>query len=444
MIRHTHKGQAYLTGGADRALSERHVERRHGPGIRLYFSFLKFVAATNAIIAACGAISWALYLVDASSSSFGWSSLFVGSYIRGASEPYWVATNVIVFVCAFALGPAYFAWERRYCFRSQVAATFENEDAAHQNEEDDVIADNTWKLGPTYELSLFATCAAIASASLLIYVLVVAQRHAIEVYANVGGGGGVAALTGLSVATLMSLPVTLALVVSNALWTVASYHVTDMEDNKTWGAYRKSQAVKLIAFKLITVSIFYTLVSVMLGNLDTRSGQQVACLFVSSGTNFAFMFLFDFLGGMLGVELALPLAARWVKERWGRQQAWVNSSKFRRITHPEFNIAQELLQVMYRQFLLYIGFLMFPMLGVVCAAMTAAQYHIDRYKLRHICENPHYLNQTLGKFMLGYCSLIFAVATLSYPNGFLWIVFVPGALPSGYQNCSMTGAISRL
>ena len=65
------------------------IERTHGPGTRLYFSFLKCVACFNAVLALCGVVSWAMFLNDPRKTwSFVWTDFFVANYLRPYSDAY--------------------------------------------------------------------------------------------------------------------------------------------------------------------------------------------------------------------------------------------------------------------------------------------------------------------------------------------------------------------
>merc|ERR1711991_95060 len=111
---------------------------------------------------------------------------------------------------------------------------------------------------------------------------------------------------------------------------------------------------------------------------------------------------------------------------------------------PEFDLSEQFLSVLYRQFILYVGILVFPLIGLRGVVGNLIEYPIDRLQLLRLCQDPHYIIDTHGTFLLIFLLLVGVVAFLMYPNGAFWVLFLPQYLPTNFQNCSMTDAISRL
>ena len=111
---------------------------------------------------------------------------------------------------------------------------------------------------------------------------------------------------------------------------------------------------------------------------------------------------------------------------------------------PEFDLSEQFLQVLYRQFILYIGILVFPLIGILGVVGNLVEYPLDRLQLLRLCKEPHYIIDTHGSFLLIFLLIVGIVAFLMYPNGAFWVLFLPDFLPAGARNCTMAGAISRL
>jgi hypothetical protein len=76
----------------------------------------------------------------------------------------------------------------------------------------------------------------------VLYGCVVAQRAVAE--------NDVAVVFNITTSSLMAVFVSLVFVVLIQVWTWLSYHITAMERNSSWFAFRMSQALKLILFKI--------------------------------------------------------------------------------------------------------------------------------------------------------------------------------------------------
>jgi hypothetical protein len=72
------------------------------------------------------------------------------------------------------------------------------------------------------------------------------------------------------------------------------------------------------------------------------------------------------------------------------------------------------------------------------------EYPIDRLHLLRLCREPHFIIDKHGTFLMVFLLLVGLLAFFMYPNGAFWVLFVPHYLPVGFQNCTMTGAITRL
>jgi hypothetical protein len=107
-------------------------------------------------------------------------------------------------------------------------------------------------------------------------------------------------------------------------------------------------------------------------------------------------------------------------------------------------VAEDLLQILFRQFIIYIGFFTFPLIGVLGLLSSLSEYAVDRFRLARVCADPHYLPERPGGFLLVFSLVVACGAFITYPNGALWIIFLPQFLPNNFQNCTVVGAINRL
>ena len=84
------------------------------------------------------------------------------------------------------------------------------------------------------------------------------------------------------------------------------------------------------------------------------------------------------------------------------------------------------------------------MVGVIGCFVSILQYCIDKYRMLRICRDPQYIEEKLGLVIFVFIVINMIAATITYPNGALWILFLPKMLPQGFQNCTMVGVIDNL
>ena len=373
IIKYTKNGQPYVERPLSRSFSRSHkepccctslyaIERTYGPGIRLYFSFLKFVILSNAVLAVCGMISWILFLQQ-KDWPFSMSDFFVYNYLRPESDTYWFWTNVIAFFSWFFVGPVYMMYEKNR--RTSPLGTIYIAEMPHSN----LIYENIDKEN-NYFLSATITLFVFALTNAMIYGLIYAQYHVSTLEQN--------NYYGLTPDVLMSLVVSFAFVIANMIWNRLSFYITRLEYNKTWGRFNISQAAKLIGVKIGTTTVMFILTAVMLG--DENGG----CLM--GATKFLFTVLIDTFLITLLAQIALPFL----------QKMFYRVLCCRVIQKPEFNLAHQLLGVVFRQFIIYIGMFVFPLMGLLGFISSIIDYHADKTRLLKICQDPHYVQQKPG------------------------------------------------
>lgn len=439
-LRYTSKGEQYLdlgdvgdvlSGAASRAEREElsllcgqeTIEHHFGPGTRLYFSFLQFNILANAVLALTGIISWALFL----SSSAGpppWSfeSFFISAYGRGVNDLSWFFCGVasVALWPMFAL--AYMLWEHFVYEPAHPRPVPKEADTR-----DDIVenidlprVNTTGRRVFVFVLMGLICCAAVAG----LYGLLQVQNYLVETY------GGVQ-IPFASVGLLFSFAISLCVVVFNLLWNKISYHLTRFERHRTWGYFAYSHAVKLIVMKLFVATGLYVLIATVL-----REGPASPCLYFDSGKQFLSFLIIDITVSNL-LQIFGPIIMRKLRQCLGSK---LSDEELR----PEFDLSEQFLSVLYRQFILYLGVLVFPLMGVLGVIGNLIEYPIDRLHLLRLSKDPHFILDTHATFLMIFLLLVGLFAFLVYPNGALWILFLPRFLPAGFQNCSMTGAITRL
>ena len=396
------------------------IESHYGKGVKSYFTYVNFIIVINFIYVLCGVISWGMFMNE-NKNKFEFQDFIITNYIKNVSDKYWFWTNCTVLILCFFSGMFYYIFDKISAKCStgneQGYMTLGHHDTKHL---DDYIFDNSAKK-TRYLISIGLTTFSLTLTISIFAGILLLERNLIARF------GDVKLFYNISLSVVFNFLTSFIFVLCNAIWKYMSIKLTDLENNPTWSKYRISQSLKLIIFKLVSAIMLFILISVILNPLNDCMDTQYA-------TNFFFIVVIDAFVINFIVEICVPLVGRSIRK-------CLNCDEKEK---PEFNISEELQQLFYRQFILNLGFIVFPMLSGVGFVGMLCQYVFDRIKLKYVCSDPHYVDNSFLLFFV-ISSVILAFLTLiAFPNGFLWMGFLPKLLPEGFQNCSMTGAINRL
>jgi hypothetical protein len=62
---------------------------------------------------------------------------------------------------------------------------------------------------------------------------------------------------------------------------------------------------------------------------------------------------------------------------------------------PEFDLAEEYLELIYRQFIIYLAFAIVPLVPVLGLLANIVEYRVDKYRLLRICQQPRGLQGSM-------------------------------------------------
>ena len=404
MIKYTSKGQCYVERTnrdlidlkqRPSFLNDTQIKHYYGTGMYLYFVYMRFIIVWNAIMGIVGIISWSI--ATSQSPKVGWTTMFVSNY---TSETHlnWFITNCIIMGGWFIFGILYWLWET-------ILADYSK--APNANEIIDYGSDLPSKHS-RYYVGIIATILYLAFWTPMFYGLLIAQRHVSNFNENA------------TINLLMGIPLSVSFIISNVLWDHISYVVTNYEKWKTWSSFRMSHALKLILFKIASTTIMYTLIPFVLNGVGE-------CVIPSSATNFLIIVVVDTFLVMILLQTFGPIFLRFFLRKCFDKQ----------LKLPEFNVSEHLLQLVYRQFILYIGFIIFPLIGLFGLISVCLQYGVDMIQLTKLTQDTHYIQQPIGVFLLLFSIVASTAALITYPNGALWMLFLSGKLPSSFNNCTI-------
>lgn len=396
---YSESGQRYIVRPTSRELASHasnsnleSIEKFYGAGTRLYFVFLIYSIIINIFFGILCIFPWIIH-VDKYVLSFEFDDLFVSNYSPEILI-IWKPTMFIFFIFWIISAFPYMIWEHFRFYK------LSNTNEIPKTKSADYI----WGI-------MFSGAYLIVVWGILTG-LVYAQKYVSEHYEDF-------IILGIaSVSLAMSIPPAIFFVISCYVWDTLSLYITMIEENRTWFKFKISRCLKLIIFKVATATFLYSISAKLL--------PSNTCLIPNSGVSLTVVLLIDSLLVSTFLKTIIPFLMPRILARCGR------------VVHqkPEFDIAEHLLQIIYKQYIVFIGSLVFPFIGFINALCLLLQYQIDKIQLYRICEDPQYVNERYGIFTMVFIIITAVLAFFTFPNGAFWLLFIPKMLPSGYTNCT--------
>ena len=392
----------------------------YGPQIRQYFNFLRFIIFTNLIFFLLTLISFVPHvskttdMLKTVGASLGQGSststskldiLFLSSY-QPSSDGAWTAMVALCSILSFLTGPMYIL-ASTYIFKDYIGASERNLSA-----EDDVIEDNRdqtagYNLRLIINYLLFCVCCGVPA--LIMYVMFesIAKSTMQQSYDR-GAEAGTNAFS--EVLTLVYALVPSAIV---SLSNIAFASVVDMlnrwDKHPTWSKYRNHRLFKILGFRIVNVMClfvfkyfsdvpFYTCVT-------RRISFQVFTFIIMELTINNFM------------EIFLPAIMTFVGSLFSKASAADASDED---SKPEFELSEEYFEITYRQFIMYMGISVFPMLSAITLATNILELVVDRYRLMRVCARPKGMVPGGRKKIFVQLMGAAVFGLLAFPCGLVW------------------------
>eukprot|EP00736_Rhodelphis_marinus_P009286 Rmarinus@m.16535 len=374
------------------------LEKEFGRGIVYYFYFVRFVLCVNLALALIGVIVWSPQFEK--QDRLEWFESFFVAFGSTDDGLYglWFAGAVVAIIIWFSVGPLYTYYLRRRAEKNVAEDDSEEveEEELYSGTTGDIIQENKFISRNERLLrflgSYFVFGACIGLQGLTTWALLqIAGADSSDFF-----------LATVNVALLF---------VVNLIWKFWCMHLTEFERHKTWTSYRKHNVFKFFLFKLANMLALYFV------QYQYRSSEDEACPLNAAGNYFINQMLFDLTVGNL-VELLLPHMYMWFYACLGQKTKFGMDEATKQI----FDLSEEYLEILYRQFIIYLGSLVVPYLPVLGAFTTSLELLIDRYRLLRLCRKPHRVRSSMKYFLRFFLLLTGLAALLSYPNGAVWIL----------------------
>jgi len=226
-----------------------------------------------------------------------------------------------------------------------------------------------------------------------------------------------------------SFIITAAVSILSLLLQLTARPLTQLEKHQSWSTYIKHEAFKLIFFKIGNVIALYVSIGVV-----SIQNASPACFLEQSGIKFLTLIITDlivFNSWELISTALLNFASKYIKKFQGK--GGDVSSK------PEFDVAQEYLEVFYRQFVIYMGMLVVPIVPIIGILANIIEFQVDKYRMLRLCQPPKRLDLSMKRFLLFWLIMSAFLAFISWPQAGLWVLSDITAKPdvAAYSCCGV-------
>ena len=417
------------------------IEEMFGVGTRSYFTFIKFLIICNICLFAVGFANMLMFLSSDDSSRpvmcnypsmnveyTGGCGETIFSYIPGLNitddfptvrslsffeklfiaaytpeqRTGWTVMTIISIVGWFVIPVAYYVYMR---FNHKSAGLHDNifvmegdEDRIYENEH----VSSTKKF----------VCRVITWAIFVLYL----AASCVIVYFVQNWGTQDAVKDNM----ILSLLVTAIISIVGVIWnTLCPMLVTGLEYRSSWTALRRNIIIKLYAFKIINITVTYAA-------LRYAFAAPYACPLQDSGKKFFTLIITDIFVFNV-VDYAMPFGyyiARKFLTYYTRFRSlpvlFTEDSDEKE--RAEFDVSTELLELLYRQFVAYIGSVSMPMITFLVLIANIVEYILDKLFFTKVSQKPKRLDNAMTTYITVFLTISALAGLLSWPTGGLFVL----------------------
>jgi Calcium-activated chloride channel len=373
------------------------IEKRFGFGTRIYFNFLKFVMVTNTVLTVFAGIHYIAYLGMRPEGEFGAKDLFVSAYPNDMLAT-WMTFSIFAIVAWFCFPAVYWFYITRRIEKEH----FQDHDNeyAFSGMGMDLIKENQHFTST----ERFVRRTISYGAALLLLGISVLATYFIQQWGNTKAEAG-------NILNLWNYFVAGTVALVNFIFQFISRPMTALEKHKTWAVFRKHSAIKMITFKLVNVTAMYAAKA-----FAFVEAGEARCGLEDMGSQFLAIIIMDAVV-MSIVEMITPVLRSWAFKIVGIGSAGSDEDQ-----KPEFDVSEEYLELFYRQFIIYVGMSVFPMITLLGTIANVLEYPQDKFRMLRICQRPKRLNVTMKKFLTTYLAVVAVVSMLAWPQGAVWVL----------------------
>lgn len=349
----------------------------------------------------------------------------------------WRGTNVAAIMITVAFGPMYWIITQRSFLKREL---LDYEETFLQMD-DDAIPENK---NVTRLKKFFRFCGSygIFLSLLIIQLVVVAGLTFLQNFTaiykvfKISSSGGTSIVTNELILTPISIGISCIIGLMNYIWNQLCYSLTQFELHGTWSAFRSHNTFKLLFFKLISLLIMGL----------AKGFFAIPCILTVLGNQYIVQILLDVL-----VFNAIELFFPWLIFKLRRNKGNKSDEEMR----PDFDVAEEYLELIYRQYTIYCGMAAIPILPLIATAATILELYLDKFRLLKICKKPPRTSSSIKSvvaFFLMFSSMLSVVnwggGSVYSLIGYYWCNHLPSSPGCGQchilQDVPGTGYVPNL
>jgi len=220
--------------------------------------------------------------------------------------------------------------------------------------------------------------------------------------------------------------------------------LTNFEQHYTWTKYKSHHITKYFVFKILNISLLFLMrwivqnhsnllfVFPYYAKIASSALQNVksVCNISSDADQFFFLLIIDFTAIRL-----VTLFLNWFQFAcYGCCHPDLSKKERSRSDkgRPDFDIAEEYLELLYRQYLIYLAIPIFPSVALMALVLGAVEYPLDKFVLLKLSKTPPFLSGSMRSYVVFYMFIIAIAAMFIFPQGIFWVLV--GFLYNG-NNC---------
>jgi hypothetical protein len=208
---------------------------------------------------------------------------------------------------------------------------------------------------------------------------------------------------------MVALLVALVVPISNALFETTVGLLTDLEKHQSWSAFRQHRLFKRTVFRISNISCLFALryyadlpwYTCMSG----RMGYQVL-LYLLIDITITNVF-----------ELVTPPLMKLANKCFGKSS--VNSLSDE-ANKPDFELADEYFEIVYRQYVICMGFCVMPMISLIGLIANLIEWPVDKYRLLYQCRVPRGCLVGGRRKLVLFVVFASVAGLLTFPTGLIW------------------------
>eukprot|EP01138_Halocafeteria_seosinensis_P001718 gb/GECG01001761.1/.p1 GENE.gb/GECG01001761.1/~~gb/GECG01001761.1/.p1 ORF type:complete len:518 (+),score=66.24 gb/GECG01001761.1/:1-1554(+) len=381
------------------------IKEEYGSGIYVYFKYLIYLVGINSAI---GLFSFIFFIIAANEGLrteqySGLNLLMLGAFSNDVKTK-WYGMISVSMLGAFLAAPIYSRYQSYITNRLEKE---QEEDERNDPNEYDMIEEN---LNYTERERRNRR---IGSISIFFVIIVVQGFITYGIHIAFDDESEIAALVlGALVSSMKTL------------WKFLSKFMTRLEAHQRRRTYIEWDTAKVFFMRIANVLGVYLTKFLTEGSV-TDSDETCAeagrtadceCPLASMGQQFFWILIFELSVGNL-VQVVWP----WVYLKY-KQRGALHSGYGDEHLKSEFDLTEEFTEVLYRQFIIYLGTTVFPLIPVMGVVSYIVEYWIDKYRLIYLCRKQ--LNKpspVRARLLFGLHIFVAVAALFSFPNGTVWL-----------------------